>query len=119
MPRPTFFTKIRHAKTAILIDKLSAEELNTPDNLGRTILHWLPVWTDETSNWKIEAIIKRGANVNAKDASGVKPLDLAVFNGNVDLVKILLENGAKPDAITVEYLNDHRDEMIKLLLGVN
>lgn len=39
-------------------------------------------------------LIEKGANVNAKDGFGMTSLMWASYNGNVELVKLLLEKGA-------------------------
>jgi ankyrin repeat protein len=39
-------------------------------------------------------LINRGANVNAKDGFGMTSLMWASYNGDVELVKLLLEKGA-------------------------
>ncbi|KAH9238216.1 hypothetical protein K456DRAFT_1827065 [Colletotrichum gloeosporioides 23] len=41
-----------------------------------------------------EQLIGAGANVNALDENGVQPLQIACDNGNTDLIKLLLDNGA-------------------------
>jgi len=50
----------------------------------------------------LQAMIKRGANVNVADTSGDTPLHWAVRAHNVDSVKLLLEAGAKVDATDKE-----------------
>lgn len=50
----------------------------------------------------LQAMIKRGANVNVADTSGNTPLHWAVRAHNVDSVKLLLEAGAKVDATDKE-----------------
>lgn len=40
-------------------------------------------------------------DVNATDARGMTPLHIAANNGRADLVKILLENGANPNATSI------------------
>jgi len=42
----------------------------------------------------VEALIKEGADVNAKDKKNVTPILLASAYGNHDVVKLLIENGA-------------------------
>lgn len=115
MTRPIFFSKIRHAKTSIIFKKITKSDLNLTDDLGRTILHWLPIWTGDDSNWKTDEIIKMGANINIRDNNGLTPLDFAVYNGNVELVKLLLKNGAKKSVKTIQMLNYNREEMEKIL----
>ncbi len=53
------------------------------------------------SNFEItELLIKRGANVNVKQQSGVTPLHSAAHNGNLEIAKLLIENGADVSAQT-------------------
>ncbi len=42
-------------------------------------------------------LIKRGADVNARDRWGATPLYRAAENGNAALVQLLLDKGADPD----------------------
>jgi len=42
----------------------------------------------------IEILIKKGANLNAKDDNGLTPLFFAVASGKLDAVKLLLDKGA-------------------------
>lgn len=50
----------------------------------------------------VEALLESGASVDSPSQSGNSPLLLAVFaNAPVDLVVLLLENGADPDLIAV------------------
>jgi ankyrin repeat protein len=52
----------------------------------------------------LEAMIRRGANVNVADSSGDTPLHLAVRGGNVASVKLLLDAGADITATDEEGL---------------
>ena len=45
-----------------------------------------------------ECCLANGANPNARDEKGLTPLHYAVINGNLELMKLLLESGADPDA---------------------
>lgn len=45
-----------------------------------------------------KTLIKRNADVNACDPSGVTALMIAAITGNMEIVEILLEEGANPDA---------------------
>ncbi len=50
-----------------------------------------------------EALIKAGADVNIKSKMLKSPLKVAVNNGDLAMVKLLLENDANPDAPEDEY----------------
>ncbi len=46
-----------------------------------------------------EALIARGANVNARQQAGYTPLHAAVQNGSVEMVQLLIRNGADCSAV--------------------
>ncbi len=67
-------------------------------------------------------LIARGANVNARAASGHIPLHEASANGNVELVRLLIENGADINAKTddgrtpLDFATEYnRPEVIEIL----
>ncbi|WP_048197572.1 ankyrin repeat domain-containing protein, partial [Methanocaldococcus sp. FS406-22] len=43
---------------------------------------------------KVKELIKKGANVNAKNRFGGTPLQAAVVGNHIEVVKLLIENGA-------------------------
>jgi hypothetical protein len=45
-----------------------------------------------------ELLIKRGANVNAKDSTGKTPLHDVAYDGSLSVLKLLIENGADVNA---------------------
>ena len=47
---------------------------------------------------KVQTLLEKGANPNAKDDDGKTPLHNAVKEGHVEIVKLLLEHGANPNA---------------------
>lgn len=66
----------------------------------------------------VEFLIREGVNVNYRDPeTGVTALHLAAASGRANMVQLLLENGADPEAITTaEYpYNDH----VKIESGLN
>ena len=47
----------------------------------------------------VKGLIEAGANLNIKDKSGRTPLDIATSEGYLDMVELLIENGAQLDAL--------------------
>jgi len=79
-------------------------DINAKSSEGRSVLEQL-MYYGNLKNVKmgekllpytdfVEMIIKRGADVNMTSATGVNPLIVAVKCGYIDLVKILIDNGA-------------------------
>ena len=46
---------------------------------------------------RLQALLKQGADANAKDARGVTPLMQAAIVGSPEAMKLLLDNGADPN----------------------
>jgi ankyrin repeat protein len=46
----------------------------------------------------VEALLARGAGVNARNSTGATPLHDAALAGNADLARLLIEKGAQVDA---------------------
>src|SRR5206468_3499338 len=57
---------------------------------------------------KVKLLVERGADVNARAATGITPLMVAArYNGNAEVVRLLLKRGARPNADKgVEVRND-------------
>lgn len=64
----------------------------------------------------VEALIKRGANVNLKRYTGDTPLMLAAGSDNVNTVTVLLKAGADPN---VKVLSPHAGELTPLTRAIN
>lgn len=64
----------------------------------------------------VEALIKRGANVNLKRYVGDTPLMLAAGSDNVKTVSLLLKAGADPN---VKEISPHAGELTPLTLAIN
>jgi ankyrin repeat protein len=48
---------------------------------------------------KVKLLIERGADVNSRTATGITPLMIAArYRGNVEVVRLLLKKGARPNA---------------------
>src|SRR2546425_378857 len=70
----------------------------------------------------VEALLRRGAQVNSKDEDGATPLMHASINGDPGLVKVLLEKGADPNArnkagATALLWSVHDVRKVRLLVG--
>jgi ankyrin repeat protein len=64
--------------------------------------------------------ISQGANVNVKNDWGLTPLSWAIYNGNVDMAKLLIEKGANVNARSSSPLSHAATkgnvDMVKLLI---
>ncbi len=67
--------------------------VNTPDHYGTTLL----MLAADYQSLEVARNIIAKTNVNAKDKSGHPALFFAMRNSSVELVKLLLNHGAKPD----------------------
>lgn len=67
-------------------------DVNAVDKSGNTIMHYLS--RKEYGNEIIEKIIKGGAKINVSRHDGMTPLLIACANGRLDLIKLLVNNGA-------------------------
>ena len=59
---------------------------------GQTALHFAAVGSHLDM---IRLLVKKGADLNARDANGTSPLDHAVWRGYLDATAVLLANGAR------------------------
>lgn len=65
-------------------------------NKGQWIPHMLNQAVDCDDVQVIEALIQGGAAIRARLSSGLQALDIAVFDGNANAARILLDHGADP-----------------------
>ncbi len=88
-----------------LLSKGADPERATP--AGVTVLHTACRSTaeDEPLNQIVAALLKAGADPNAKDAQGFTPLMVAASRGRVEPLRMLLDAGAKINATNTSGLN--------------
>jgi ankyrin repeat protein len=72
-------------------------DVNKPEADGTTALHWA-VQADDRE--LIALLIKAGAQVDAANRYGIRPLTLAATNGSAAAITALLSGGADPNAAT-------------------
>jgi ankyrin repeat protein len=85
---------------------------NKGDN-NTTPLHYAVI----KGEWNvIELLIKHGANINAKDNSGTAPIMLAAKKKNVEVMKLLAENGAEISDNIIAEANNIRANLGEELL---
>ena len=103
-------------------DNVSSEKLkeiiekivNSRDELGATPLHKVSEKVDEGA---VQYLIDIGANVNVQDQNGDTPLYVAVFNGQLENVKCLIENGATIDNPDSPYWVNTGTLLLNSILG--
>jgi ankyrin repeat protein len=84
------------------IVKFLLENNADPNVASANSFHVAPIHSAcAISNFEIaELLIKSGADVNAKQMSGVTPLHSAAHNGQTKIAKLLIENGAEVNTKT-------------------
>ena len=68
--------------------------LGVVDEIGRTPLHKAVHTTPEI----VELLIKNGVNVNSRTKQGNTPLHVAMIGGDIEIIRVLLDNGADINA---------------------
>jgi ankyrin repeat protein len=76
-------------------------DVNARNNDGRTPLHMLSSWEaqrdEDDGSEEARRLLERGANVNEKDKDNATPLHLASYYKRLEIVRVLLYNGANID----------------------
>jgi hypothetical protein len=106
------------AAPGVLIDTLitRGEALEAQDSDGRTALHLAA--EIEGENPTLQALLRAGGNVSAEDNLGNTPLSIAVVNGGLESVKMLLSHGAdlsELDEETLEQCGQEKPEIASYL----
>ncbi|HEX6363610.1 MAG TPA: ankyrin repeat domain-containing protein [Albitalea sp.] len=79
----------RHAEALRALDQ--GADPNAADGMGRTALMYAGI-NGQTDT--MEALIRRGARIDARDRSGATPLHAAIMFGDPRAVRLLLAQGA-------------------------
>lgn len=93
-----FFVAIEESNLVLmrkLLDKRPALA-NKKDGHGCPALNYAVYRTGDKGTAAASLLIKANADVNGFDNAGATPLHIAARNGNLPLVKLLVENGADP-----------------------
>ncbi len=77
---------------SLLATVMTQATINTPDADGRSVLH--VILEAKPNAGFIEQALTLGALVNIRDAKGKTPLHLAVEYGYIDIIKLLVAQGA-------------------------
>lgn len=92
------------------LDRKSVNQRYGEDTLLTLSLEYF----EEHSFELAQSLISKGADVNLPGKYGMTPLMLAVASGNVDLVKLMLDNGAKKSINA----RDQKDKDTALIIAV-
>ena len=85
---------------AALEELLKSANVNSRDQDGRTPLMYA-ILSEHADVRMVEFLIQHGADINVADKQGWTPLHFAARDHKLDLVKILVDNGAAVDPVDV------------------
>lgn len=74
--------------------RTNLKQLAEKKSQGSTVLTGLRVAAQEGHSGRLQSMIDRGADVNAKDPAGYTALEIAAFQDYAQIVQILLDSGA-------------------------
>ena len=124
-----------YMKKKLLIDYINCEDfqlvvklLDSGESPEEKFNDWSALhWATQSGNVLIvKELLKRGADVNIADESGISPLALAVGENNLEMAKLLILNGADANKKIAAYEGGEvihlacsfgYDEMIELLVN--
>jgi ankyrin repeat protein len=130
-----YCAQIHEAAIAFDVDKVRSlivskpSLVNAKDSFGRTPLHWAvlginhslssnaTVLQSKQQRELVELLLAKGADINAMDPGGDTPLCFAAVAGTDDMVKLLIDHGAKADIFVAAMLD--MGERVKKLLHAN
>jgi len=94
---PLFSALDRGRHTAARMLLAGGADVQARGYRNRTLLH-MAVRGHYT--WFAGELVNRGVDLNAPDSRGVRPLDLATWNGDQDIVELLSANGAQRSGLS-------------------
>ncbi|XP_070579650.1 transient receptor potential cation channel subfamily A member 1-like [Ptychodera flava] len=98
---PLLGTAWKGQSEAALSLLLNGANICATDHVLKTCLHWA---VEENHVKYVSALLRHGAEIllNSKDSNDQTPLHYAAENGNLEMLQLLLSNGAKPDVKDAE-----------------
>ncbi len=70
--------------------------INNIDKYGSSIFHGMVQNKSQDIEWLVLLSLKYGADINAKDMYGETPLHIAVCDRKIEMINLLIKNGANP-----------------------
>ncbi|CAH8565717.1 unnamed protein product [Schistosoma rodhaini] len=81
--------------------------VNSTFKNGRTLIHYA---ADYGQKEICDYLIRNGADINVNDGFGVTPLLAAIYEGHIDCVSLLLNNGIFPSFVHTVFHNNIADK---------
>ncbi|PGH05438.1 hypothetical protein GX51_02962 [Blastomyces parvus] len=108
----------RDVKKWALLEQMAEQKLQ-----GNTALSGLRIAAQESEVGRLQMMLEKGANINAKDAGGSTALELGACFAHEEFVQLLLENGAdvnlrgSRERPALSYaVSEDRDAIVQLLI---